>query len=259
MGRANPSRLSLIFRMSVDPFFKIGIHWELIEVSCHLAFLCSLLRNSFTWKFQLASRRCRSWYCQCKLGHRRISQTWDSPNSSSCWSFCRAILRWWCHGWHIQFKRFFYQECNTFNEAFNLCRGNFKSQQTAYNPLCYNEEEWWVNIALLICLLFKSTILTEDMFSIKSAPPGPVKDLQCYYKPFVCNWSEPEQTNGRIQYYLVQLTQYGVLIHNTTENVTRCKWAIHLNYGERYTVSVITVTYEMGPSASTQVNFIYSS
>ena len=46
---------------------------------------------------------------------------------------------------------------------------------------------------------------------------GPVRDLQCHYEPLNCKWDEPEQPNGQIINYNINLTHNGMLILNASE------------------------------------------
>ena len=94
-----------------------------------------------------------------------------------------------------------------------------------------------------------------------SADPGPVRDLQCDYDPsrsnkLICEWSAPDHANGRIKHYIVNLSDHEKAILN--EPATNTSWQSRqiLKYGEKYRVSVSTVTYAVGPPVSTRIDFI---
>ena len=94
-----------------------------------------------------------------------------------------------------------------------------------------------------------------------SADPGPVRNLQCHYiisrrKPLVCEWSEPEWPNGRIQYYIVNLKHNMESIKYKELKKTRWQPRLHLiNQSDLYSVSVSTMTYAEGPAVSTLVDY----
>lgn len=96
-----------------------------------------------------------------------------------------------------------------------------------------------------------------------SADPGPVRHLQCHYdrrrlNPLICEWSAPKRPNGRIKYYIVSLIDRKGTISNNTGINTWWQSRHCLKYGGVYGVSVSPVTYAVGPSVTTRVDFISS-
>ena len=92
------------------------------------------------------------------------------------------------------------------------------------------------------------------------ADPGPVRHLACYFKqsrkePLQCTWSPPEQSNGQIQHYIINVKHNHQIIYNTTEKRSHWKSSLDLTFNEAYTVVVSAVTYVVGPPVSTRVVF----
>ena len=89
---------------------------------------------------------------------------------------------------------------------------------------------------------------------------GPVRNLKCFYNkaemnPLSCKWMKPENSNGQIRFYKVEITHNNRTIFDGNSTNRYIGMERDLRPDDIYTVHVTPITDKLG--ASTSFDLVY--